>query len=132
MEDEQKELQAKPFFFILSPQMINTAKEKDQSPLFSAVPCRAELVGTKGTDFEQSFVRGGERRFHYRVANPACSLREIPGWSGGGLLPIDLTLTKAERRNSQGGSVNPCLFSGSAVDLVLNLVLLWSLFVTLS
>lgn len=57
--------------------MINTAKEKDQSPLFSG--SRAELVGTKGTDFEQSFVRGGERRFHYRVANPACSLRGIPG-----------------------------------------------------
>lgn len=81
MEDEQKELQA---LFLYSferwPKMINTAKEKDQSPLFSG--SRAELVGTKGADFEQSFVRKGERRFHYREANPACSLREIPGWWG--------------------------------------------------
>ncbi|KAK7377769.1 hypothetical protein VNO80_03201 [Phaseolus coccineus] len=66
--------------------MINTAKEKDQSPLFSG--SRAKLVKTKGTNFEQSFVRKGERRFHYREANPACSLREIPGWRGSSQDPL--------------------------------------------
>jgi len=33
-------------------------------------------------NFEQCFVRKGEWRFHYREANPTCSLREIPGWWG--------------------------------------------------